>query len=99
MEDSLKVSNLIETGRWKLNKISFQLPLSIINAILGSPFSHMNKEDKLIWDLSKYGSYSSESAYISLKCFDNQNMESDFKWIWKIPLYTEIPFFHMACCS
>ena len=80
-EENFSVSNLIREGFWDLSKISFVLPQNLTNGILGTPFSLLNKDDKLIWGLSKSGTYTSKSAFIFLKTLKLEVLETYFKWI------------------
>ena len=89
-ENNLKILELINKGSWHLNTISFYFPNEITNKIFKAPFNLTNKEDMMVWYLSKLGVYSTNSVYLSLKKFTNSIENVDFKWIQKVPTLPKI---------
>ena len=93
VESNIKISDCINQGFWNLNQISFDLPKDILSSIFGTPFSITNKEDRLIWGLTKDGKCSIKSIYFWLKNLLNPELFFDLKWIWKIKTYPKIQNF------
>lgn len=84
-EEERKVSSIIRGNQnfgnhnfnhWNLNKLPFCLPKDLRLEILFQPLPTHNssQEDKLIWNLTQNGSFTSKSAYLFIQ---NQNSQND----------------------
>ena len=80
-EYDLKIKNLISKGFWNLNSLSLSFPKDIVDKTLGTLFNLTNKEDKLIWKLSKSSTYSTKSSYFAISNVENLREDFNLKWI------------------
>ncbi|KAJ1418166.1 Ribonuclease H-like superfamily [Sesbania bispinosa] len=88
--EELTVADFIDTsrGHWKVDMIRSFFSAADVNRILSIHLSRLDREDSLIWKLSKDGRYSVKSAYyhITENMVDNSHykVQGDWKTLWKL---------------
>ncbi|KAJ1412101.1 Ribonuclease H superfamily [Sesbania bispinosa] len=75
-------------GHWKVDMTRSFFSAADVNRILSIHLSRLDREDSLIWKLSKDGRYSVKSAYyhITENMVDNSHykVQGDWKTLWKL---------------
>ncbi|KAJ1436407.1 Ribonuclease H-like superfamily [Sesbania bispinosa] len=88
--EELTVADFIDAsrGHWKVDMIRSFFSAADVNRILSIHLSRLDREDSLIWKLSKDGRYSVKSAYyhITENMVDNSHykVQGDWKTLWKL---------------
>ena len=85
VENDLKVANLYQNHVWNWSLHSFELPQHIKDSIKAIPIQMFGMgKDSIIWNASKEGEFSTNSAY-RLATLDHSQV-SPFcgVWIWKV---------------
>lgn len=97
----MRVMDILTTnGTWNLNKISFELPCSIINQIHGVylPVT-IGVKDRISWYPNPKGTLTTNFVYHFL--LNNQKKPEDrgksFSWIWSLKCPNKIKFFLWQC--
>ncbi|KAI8534415.1 hypothetical protein RHMOL_Rhmol10G0087700 [Rhododendron molle] len=60
-----KVEDVIDakTGQWDTQKMSMEIPVEVMHAILEIPLAHVGRTDQLVWHFNPNGCYSVKSGY------------------------------------
>uniref|UniRef100_A0A2N9IBY2 Reverse transcriptase domain-containing protein n=1 Tax=Fagus sylvatica TaxID=28930 RepID=A0A2N9IBY2_FAGSY len=98
-EESFKVCDLVsDGGLWDLGKLSFSLPLELIQLIKGTHISSFSpKHDSIVWDDPR-GQFLLKHAYQLALGNVNANISSNpTSWIWKVKTNPRIRFFLWQC--
>ncbi|KAJ1439535.1 Reverse transcriptase zinc-binding domain [Sesbania bispinosa] len=88
--EELTVADFIDAsrGHWKVDMIRSFFSAADVNRILSIHLSRLDREDSLIWKLSKDDRYSVKSAYyhITENMVDNSHyrVQGDWKTLWKL---------------
>ncbi|OMO51138.1 reverse transcriptase [Corchorus capsularis] len=106
-EEFLLVSNCICTnGEWKLDQVSFEFPPELQSKIKSLMFSTIDSApDTVVWNFSKNGEFSLNSAYDLANDTKECNFEKNFwKQIWNAKCHFRIKHFlwtvsHDKICS
>lgn len=89
-EEQLRVSDLVERGRWDLSRISFDLPSDLSERILSLPTPNSDAhEDILIPDFCDFHGFSLAKAYDAQFKAPLINLS----WIWKSNMEPKLKFF------
>ncbi|KAJ1419155.1 Reverse transcriptase zinc-binding domain [Sesbania bispinosa] len=89
-QEGLKVSDLINknTGSWKVSVIRSVFAIKDAENILNMPLMNTEREDELIWKLSRDGKFSVKSAYYHVtECMiDNSHLKEPGEWklLWRL---------------
>ena len=97
-ENDLKVANFYQNHVWNWSLLSFELPQHIKDSIKAIPIQMFGLgKDSIIWNASKDGEFSTNSAY-RLATLDHSQV-SPFcgVWIWKVDSLPKIIHFLWLC--
>ncbi|KAI8546705.1 hypothetical protein RHMOL_Rhmol07G0140800 [Rhododendron molle] len=95
-----KVVDIIDanSGQWDIQKMSKEIPLEVVNAILEIPLAHVGRIDQLVWHFNPNRCYSVKSGYhIALQNLsekDSNQPGTSFKLakeVWKVLWKMKVP--------
>lgn len=89
----LTPKDLYHNDSWALDKISFDIPSSIANKIHSIIVPHSNFHDKIYWNQSSNGIFSTKSCYNLFDDSSNTPTGKNFDLIWSLNYSNKIKFF------
>lgn len=95
-ESDMVVADLISGhGQgWNWGAVSFELPSSIKEKIRAIPCQKFGRaNDTILWKFSKDGDFSVKSAYDVAKPPQDQELQFQGQWIWKLDVLPKIVHF------
>lgn len=74
-----------DDGGWDWNRLSYWFPRDILELLLPVVVSGEENTDHLAWKHSTHGTFSTKSAYLSIRSQNTQMEESQEDWrlVWK----------------
>ena len=93
-DTSLSIAEVFHDGQWDWDKISFDLPCTIMDKIKATPIQLFGeKEDTLMWKFSKDGDFSMDSAYTLAGSVDSDDQAFTGSWVWQLDSLPKIIHF------